>query len=366
MANVRCRFAFAALALATALPGCAAYHAMPPVGFASADLERDAVIRIAFDQAGDLYPVGSGAALPAPDRAGARVLQLTSELRTAVPPYDPAAQTQSTIGRVTDAIAARPGARLVVLIHGFNNSYAEADASYARVRLAIAEADPAARHLYLQVYWDGLYRGRRTAPFPISYFKKARTYSNTAGSCGLRRIMAALPRGTSVTYLTHSRGAAVALSTASELDWAPKIKHCPPPPRPVAAGANSESGRGDVVLVAYAPAVGDGELRWAEGDLPRRHFDYFRRIVLGIKAHDIATSKVRLGGRYWGDTRAGSDEGYVRALAGPAPIDIEYRVFHGSEHTWSAYLEETGPSRCLLWAGLLIEAKPEGCELTRR
>lgn len=358
--------------LATLLPvtislaGCASHHVIPPANYSAVDSVDLPVLRIAFDQDGNIYPPDPndlGLQVPSQARSGDSYFNLKAFYAEAGPAYDPARLTAGVSSRIASALAAAGGSRLVVLIHGFNNSYVDASAQYEALRAVIKAEDPTIRHVYLQVYWDGLLRGGGTAPAPLSYFGKALTYSNLAGMCGLRRVMAGLPRGTDVTFVTHSRGAAVALSAATNPLLDDGIVGCSAPDRPTV------SNPGDVTLVAYAPAVGDEHMRDEALEPVRAHYDYFDRIYVGFNRNDPATAKrylgVRVGGRRGGDTRLGSEPGYIDLIAGASDGRMQYVAFTQRYHGWGTYLAEEDRSKCMLWAGRLIRSKPDGCELTR-
>lgn len=348
------------------MTGCASYHAIPPVNFTAADPMDSSVLRVAFDQNGDIYPaIPNDFGLPMPPQSSnnSAPFQLDVFYKEAGLIYDQSQIFLATSKYIQDAMKLSPESRLVVLIHGFNNDYADANSQYMAFREAVKMADPSAHHIYLEIYWDGLFKGRGTAPAPLSYFAKALTYSNLAGMCGLRRIATALPEGTKVTFVTHSRGAAVALSTATDPLFDDGIVTCPLSDRPTIAKL------GDVALVAYAPAVGDGHMRDRKAKPASSYYGYFDGIYVGFNKRDPATSKtyagIKLGGRRGGDTRLGSEPDYIDSIAQASGGRLQYVNFNQRFHGWGTYLADKTNSDCLLWAGRLISAKPPKCELSR-
>lgn len=358
------RYAACLLASVSMATGCASYHVVPPANFAAQDPIAPSVLRIAFDQAGDVYPTVPNSfnlRIPSQPKNKNAPFKLREFYQNAQLNYDSSRTSLAAAEYIKGILQGSPGSRLVVLIHGFNNDYADASAQYEALRGAIKLADPLARHIYLQVYWDGLFKGPGTATAPLSYFAKALTYSNLAGMCGLRRIVTALPEGTGVTFVTHSRGAAVALSTGTDPLFDEGIDHCQSGDRPKAARSE------DVALIAFAPAVGDGHMRDSNGAPVSAHFDYFNRIFVGFNRNDPATSKtyggITIGGQFGGDTRLGSNPGYIDLISRASNGHLQYVNFSQKSHSWASYLADRNNSECLLWAGRLISAKPAGCLL---
>ena len=348
---------------AVSLAGCS-YHVVPPQSYSRADTADPPITTIAFDQDGNPYPFDPnafGLAIPPQPKNSNSAFSVDRWYADRGIEYDRAAVTASISDRINGQLAANPDARLVFLIHGFNNSFERGRLAFEGVRTAIRETEAENRLVFVQVHWDGLFKGKGTAPAPLTYWGKSLTYSNLAGLCGLRRVLTALPQDRDVTFLTHSRGAAVALSAATDPEWDAHIKVCPSPDRP--------SSDADIRLVSYAPAVGDGHIRDAAGAVQLKHYDYFDRIYAGFNPIDSATSKsrlgIRIGGRRGGDTRLGSEKSYIELIKARSQGRFDYVSFSSADHSWAAYLAARDPSECLLWAGKLIDQRPTDCSLER-
>jgi Alpha/beta hydrolase of unknown function (DUF900) len=104
--------------------------------------------------------------------------------------------------------------RIFILIHGFNTDEADARESYNRIRNRIA---PQPDDGIIEFYWDGLVKLPSKKAFslaPLAFWKAAAGNSQTAGSRGLRRILA-ITKDRDIFLISHSRGASVALSALS-------------------------------------------------------------------------------------------------------------------------------------------------------
>jgi hypothetical protein len=104
--------------------------------------------------------------------------------------------------------------RLFILIHGFNADQSKAKSSYDRIvdRLIRAPGDGV-----IEFYWDGFVTKPRDPKFSIApprFWKAATAHSQTAGTRGLRRILA-LAKNRDIVMISHSRGASVILSALS-------------------------------------------------------------------------------------------------------------------------------------------------------
>ena len=104
--------------------------------------------------------------------------------------------------------------RLFILIHGYNTDEIDARESYDRIRdrMALEPGDGV-----IEFYWDGLVKLPSKKAFsiaPLAFWKAATGYSQTAGSLGLRRILA-LAKDREIFLISHSRGASVSLSALS-------------------------------------------------------------------------------------------------------------------------------------------------------
>lgn len=112
--------------------------------------------------------------------------------------------------------------RVFILIHGFNNSPAEADAGYDILERSIAFLPPndqlplSEGDAVIRFYWDGFVASNDLSPAPLGFWFKAVKTSQRAGQYGLRPILAKLTAGQQAIVITHSRGASVLLSALSD------------------------------------------------------------------------------------------------------------------------------------------------------
>lgn len=350
---------FFMLALLLFLAGCA-YHSVPPKDYSQRPAKPDRVVRIVFDQNGNIYPPSQNAyGLPIPKQPENRniAFDLGKTYQRLGLPYPQDRIYQEFANAIAAEIAAVKADRVVFLIKGFNNSFKSSLNDFANTRAHIRERHPRHDLVYVEVYWDALFQKLDTSPLPLFWFKSL-TYSNVAGEVGLRRILNRLPQGTDITFLTHSRGAAVALSALFRPFYDTMIEV--PPPDPL------EGGRlGDIVLVAFAPAIGNGHME--QPDL----WTHLDAMYVGFNANDPATSKKPLLGagpsrRKFGDTGLGSSEAYFldlqRQFGGGGRMPLQREVFRHGSHDWARYLKDARQADCLLWAGKVLVDKPaEGC-----
>jgi hypothetical protein len=277
--------------------------------------------------------------------------------------YDDTPHLETAAQRIASRIASSRSGRVVFLIKGFNNSYADSDIDYAFLRQRIQDYNPAEDYTFVQIYWDALAKGPGTAPAPVAYWPDAMTYSNFAGNCGLRRLIRLLPAGTRATFVTHSRGAAVALAALADPEYDGHITRCGLPPLP-------DGSLAETYLVAFAPAIGNGHMR-KNGAAAHDMYRNLERIYVGFNANDEVTSKtplgIRIGPARRGDTRLAAGDRYFVELAGASNGRLQREVFHQRAHALTAYMsaDQDRQTRCLLWAGRLIETRPQTCEVTR-
>lgn len=359
-----------AVVLAALISGCAGYHTVPPGNYSQTPPR---VERIAFDQAGDPYPQSNnptGLVIPPQPPNKNTAFTLRAYYQGLGVSYDRESLLGDAAGRIITGMRAVEANRVAFLIKGFNNSYDDFETEYAWMRQVISARDPE-RVYFVQVYWDAIYKGPRTLPAPLAYFADSLTYSNHAGDCGLRDILRRLPVGTDVTFLTHSRGAAVALSSISDPKYDKGISSdC----KSTMAGHALPDQLGDVRVVAFAPAIGDGHVR--EGKDAART-DIFRRVdrfYVGYNPNDPAVTKKYFGisipDRFGGDTRLGGNAAYVlhidKLFSDAGLTDaFQYELFERKSHDWEEYIATAKPADCLLWAGKLIKKAPDGCRVVR-
>lgn len=362
--------AFMLIAASVALAGCAGRHALPSTRYSSADASQPPIVNVAFDQNGAIYPRSdsdAGLTWPYPLRRTTGPFSLprhfadTGQLER----YDQNRILEDFAPTIEAHLADDAEARLVVLIHGFNNSYEQASTSFSHVRTILAE--DASREVILQVYWDGL-QDPPLGFLPFWFWPDSMTYSNRAGQCGLRRLMALLPEGTDVTFVTHSRGAAVALSALADPRYDDGIRTCDPAPAPPAQ-------LGDVRIASFAPAIGDGHVLQG-GQRGLAAYPQIDGMVVGFGPNDTATDKHKYGvdisERFMGDTRFAANDAYYRQVEAGSAGRLQRETFLQSEHAWPAYLGAYEPyransriARCVLWAAFALARGPEGCAVRR-
>jgi len=363
--------AIASLAVAGVVTACAGYHTVPPSNYSATS---DGIERIAFDQAGDPYPQSNTPGRldvpPQPSNHNAAfTLRTYYQVRNV--PYDRGILLDQAAARIVEGLHAGKTRRVVFLIKGFNNSYESFDTQYAWMReQVIATRDPE-RVFFVQVYWDALFKGQNTLPAPLAYFADSLTYSNHAGDCGLRDLLRRLPAGTDVTFLTHSRGAAVALAALSDPKYDRGISNACRSTTPSHALPEQ---LGDVRLVAFAPAIGDGHMRVSRDVARTDIFARLDRMYAGYNPNDPAVTKKHFGinvpDRLGGDTRLGGNEIYLHHLdelfanAG-FQASFQYERFERKSHDWDQYIAMTTQADCLLWAGMILANPPKGCSVTR-
>lgn len=359
------------LLAALILVGCAGRHAVPAVDYSAADTRQPPVVRVAFDQNGDIYPPsGNAEGLTWPGRlrrtTGAFSIKEHFQRSGQLDSYDQDAIRRHFAAGIASHLAQRPGARIIILIHGFNNSYASASGSFDDVRRILVE--DGAEEVILQVYWDGL-QDPPVGLLPFWFWPDSMTYSNRAGQCGLRELVRLFPAGTDVTMITHSRGAAVAMSVFANPVYDSGIDSCGSPSEPPAQ-------LGDVRLASFAPAIGDGHVLQQDRTRGLSAYPQIDGMIIGFDPNDPATGKRKLGidiaERRMGDTRLGANELYYREFEKGGAGRVQREQFTQPDHSWSAYLGKTPPdtgnaarAKCVLWAAYAISSKPESCAVRR-
>lgn len=350
------------------LTGCAGRHVRPDSGYAMN--EPQMTLRVAFDQAGHIYPRDAeqvpwdtvelkpvGAAF---GRYSLRLAEIkgingqkpyTEELRAAI--------QRDAIDRLNRMLENQD--TLVILIHGFNEQYDDAKKNFDTFRTALHPV----RHPILEVYWDGL-----TIPFRenagefsglsrLSFWPEAVLYSSLAGQFGLRPLLEGIERPVDVRILTFSRGAAVALSAVSNSKFDDQFKDR----YAKAPFAMSNPRLRSVKMGLVAAAVGTGHINDDSDARLGQPVD----VISGLNPRDFAVSKTILPTRTYGDTSLGGDREY---LLSEIALDrkmlqlqgVEFK--HGSSHSLPNYTFKNGvagqgltPSMsCLLY---LLDLRPQ-------
>lgn len=359
------------IVILSSLAGCAGYHSMPPQNYSSTS---DSLERIVLDQWGDPYPRSEGVDnLPIPPqvKSGTKGFSVRKYYEDHAQSYDSNGLIRASARRIETSMRDSKAERVVFLIKGFNNSFQSNEKEYAKVRQWLETNGRMENVVVVQVYWDAIYRGPGTAPLPLSYFAESMTYSNLAGACGLRALLGHLPAATNLTFLTHSRGAAVALSAIADPLFDKKIdtgclRQTDNPKRPLQLG--------DVRLIAFAPAIGDGHLRARDGSVRTDNYDVIDGIYSSLDPNDPAVTKSGLGvslpDKLGGDTRFGGTESYVGLIdrlfaAQNHSDDFAQIAFTQPTHDWMRYLGETNNAQCLMWAGGIFRDRPQTCALVK-
>jgi Alpha/beta hydrolase of unknown function (DUF900) len=195
------------------LSGCAYRNNYPVTQAFPIVADDPTVLRVYVDANGTFYPNEWR------DRCGAACGKLKrgfSLLATSLSAADLRAHIVADEKRQMALIADYIGShrRLFILIHGFNTDEEDARQSYDRIRDRLARAPGDG---IIEFYWDGLVKLPSKKAFslaPLAFWKAAAGYSQTAGSRGLRRILA-MAKDRDLFLISHSRGASVALSALS-------------------------------------------------------------------------------------------------------------------------------------------------------
>ena len=390
------------LSVLLVISGCAAKHVIPPSDYQTRTLDTahyepevmEHTFRVAFDQHGSIYPSDPTHYLftIAPHSIKCRFFSCPWNIHST---YDMTGIQQSydfidSHAEYRNALLTKLNAslaetnKLVVFIHGFNNDF---DAASENFRLMREKMDME-NITILEVYWDGL-----DLPVPLFPWAKALTYSNLAGQIGLRSILNGIDVSDSeLAFVTHSRGAGVAVSSISDPvydnhicapqesgthDYGQLCKKSLPDdvlvdssfPRFDAFDSDKFS---SINLVFFAPAIGGGHF-WSEMNryLTGGNVNFF----VAANEGDYANGKVIGKPGFYGDTSLGADkeeiERYKSMLRSSMPnITLQYLFFKdGFYHGLDDYFSEKDNGslpECLLWAGQLREDMPAECTLVRK
>lgn len=344
--------------LAITLGACAGQHVKPTADYASAPART---VRVAYDQDGQIYPRDTSAldwvaikpSLYQSRFGGPWRLEKLKDSAGNLPYPSVKARAQHDAEQELDQ-ALRGADMLVVLIHGFNNNYGEARAAYDLIRDRIMR--DTSRTAYLEVFWDGLElrsdRGRDKVGY-VSFWPDALTYSNIAGQFGLRPLLNSIGHDVDLRFVTHSRGAAVALAALADPIYDP---HIAKPETTPANRALANPRIRSIGIASFAPAIGAGHLSPGLDQALASHPAVF---LAGVNPDDIATSKSIISSRFWGDTSLGSRPGYLfeQQASRRANLVLLAGVFrHGSEHALEAYFRDVALSNCFLQT---IQLRPE-------
>lgn len=348
-----------ALLLFGLLSGCAGRPAVPPADYAKSSIHG--ALRIAIDQDGNLYPRSAEqfnweqyASSVAEPLVGTG-FRLASIRKDGQPLYTPAVQQQAL-----DSVAGELNRRLdgktllIVFIHGFNNGFLDGADSFKQMHDYVHDS-ARANAVFVEVFWDGFQARVLPGNPSSSYWQRSLDYSELAGRRGLRDVLNRVTRDVDVRIVTHSRGAAVALSMLTCQAEA----NCATP----LLNKRLKS----VKLAAFAPAIGARHLQVP--DLPSTPpVD----VLIGFNSKDIASGKYFLPTFSADATNLGSDrDAIATALAAPRG-QVRLRAFeftHGTEHGLEHYFGNAPElTRCMFSLAGLRPAGAQACanEMTGR
>ena len=363
------------IVLLALLSGCSALHSIPSTDYTKIDtasvtaLPPDNVVRIAFDQNGAIYPYSDDRQLPEYetyffDSFWSSSFTLDEYYTDINKPYtdaDKAAMYQKVTKTIDEVMKANETDELIILIHGFNNSFYKASTGFYTQMREMIDNHEEINRTYLEVYWDALYLPHNLIP-SIMYWFDATTYSNMAGNVGLRKVLNGLKSKVKVNMVTHSRGAAVAFSAISDpLLCENKPKVCDikfyEQPDPNIDLSNISQLR----IASIAPAVGKGH---EIAELKKSGPSDFT-LTVGFNKNDTVLKKrflgIDMGYDSLLDSRLGGDIAYYNEKLSEVNSDglfmskVDYvQRFHSPDN----YLMDKDRTLCLLWHSAILKSKP--------
>lgn len=297
--------------------GCTSIHVKPPTDYSSLETQKKNVLRVAFDQDGNIYPEDSSLVDWSNQESFycnfySCPFKLNQLERSSHLVYD-----RDMDNRLTERFAKKLNStlsdkkKLIIFIHGFNNDFKDANGNYDSFFEKI-KTDDAVR---LDVFWDGLAARNVLNSMQMTRWFKAMTYSNLAGQIGLRRILNRLDKPVDIVFVTHSRGAAVALSSVVDPVYDSYI-NAPGGSIPKHEYSDYEVfnfGKvNSLTFALVAPAIGNGHFHPDfRAYLP---VDMSVNLIIGYNSKDFAISKLIFPESSYGDTSLGSDSGYIKEL----------------------------------------------------
>ncbi|MEP2446241.1 MAG: alpha/beta hydrolase [Balneola sp.] len=148
--------------------------------------------------------------------------------------------------------------RIVILIHGYNNSESTANKSFNRIR-EIITPNPS-KDAFIEFHWDGLVAYNKSSSIKIWF--NATGYSQLAGEFGLRRILNALSHK-EILIISHSRGASVVLSALSNPPYNPKFANDTMNFHKIEVGSGEDlkENNNSINCIMLAPAIGNVDFK---------------------------------------------------------------------------------------------------------
>lgn len=341
------------------LAGCAGRPAIPPADYATSSIHG--ALRIAIDQDGNLYPRSAqqfnwenDASSVAEPLLGTG-FRLTSVRKDGQQLYTPAVQ-QSALDSVASELNRRLDgkAMLILFIHGFNNGFIDGADSFKHMHDYVHDS-ARANAVVVEVFWDGFQARVLSGNPSSSYWQRSLDYSDLAGQRGLRDVLNRVARDVDVRIVTHSRGAAVAMSMLT----CQTAANCAPPLQ--------NKRLKSIKMLAFAAAIGERHLQVAAMP-PAPPFD----LLVGFNSRDIASGKYFLPTFSADATNLGSDRDVMaRAIRTPRS-NLKLRAFeftHGTEHSLENYFGSAPElTRCMFSLVGLRPPSPRPCanEMTGR
>lgn len=347
------------------LSGCAGLHSIPPNNY-STTIESDLTTRVAFDQYGNIYPDSPPYSIPQLESLIGKnePFDLAKEMRKLGEDYDDEIQDKiyrDTIKKIEyNQKLAGEFSRTIFLIHGYNNSFNDASKSYSDIKKHLHEQSDN-KYSFVEIYWDGLYKGPRSALLPVFYWGDATLNSDIGGQVGFRKLLNRLPNNTDFYVITHSRGAGVLFSAIAN----PSYKSGYEPPVYENLNPNLFN---KVRIVSIAPAIGKAHISPnIQNNLPKD-----TKVLIGYNFFDLTVRKflisLKAGTKIAGDTSLTNDNSYFNDLESQFNKEgkwIQRVKYKNLDHGVDTYFSKTNKTNCLLWAASIIDTKPPECSLVR-
>lgn len=365
-------FLFNIVSVVFFVSGCSGLHSIPPASYDENTPKN--TIKVFFDQWGQVYPKRIDTNIDKVSFGFNYGFNIKMYMEQKGISYN-AEKTYTELATEIKKKLKESGenSKLVFLIHGYNNSYKKASDSFAELKKILK---PSKDIIYVEVFWDGLYKGKYTFPYPLFYWFDSMTYSNLAGQVGLRKLLNELDDGADINIITHSRGAGVAVSAFSDPKYDSAKYNCDPAKPfdkqkyqvcvpPFESVDKKQFAR--VNLIMIAPAIGRGhQIKQLKKNMPENSGVY-----IGFNDNDPALLKSMLKSNQFGDTSFGAVNDYYHSISNEVNIDkqwmqrVRYLGYH--KHALNGYLNSTNDdTSCLFWAANLLDMKPRDCGLSRR